>query len=178
MPMIEIKLLDLLRYKKFGTIELGETKQKVIEVLGEPDGYSNPDFNPLYYDAILFDRFEFNFRNNRLNSISNGYILSLRTWRFNRKFHYKNDHFQVTSWIKKPWIDARLENFKRKLEQENIRFKEEPFFDSMKLTVGANLELLFCSKLSYHKEPNEWINLDPKVLNLRFSHFFLFIPEK
>jgi hypothetical protein len=85
--MIEIKLLDFIRNKQFGPIKLGDPKQQVIELLGEPDGYSNPDFNPEYFDAILFDRFQFNFINNRLNSISNGYILSLSTWRFNRNFH-------------------------------------------------------------------------------------------
>jgi len=175
--MIEIKLLDFIRNKQFGTIKLGAPKQQVIEFLGEPDGYSNPDFNPEYFDAILFDRFQFNFRNNCLDSISNGYILSLRTWRFNKNFHYQNDHFKFTSWFKKTWIDTRLENFKRKLDQEHIAYKEEPFFDTMKLIVGDNLVLLFASELSYHKEPDEWMKIDPKVLNLRFSQFNLFMPN-
>ncbi|THU38311.1 hypothetical protein FAM09_16680 [Niastella caeni] len=176
--MIEIKLLDFIRDKQFGPIKLGDPKQKVIDALGEPDGYSNPDFNPVNNDAILYDRFEFNFRNNHLHSISNGYVLDLRTWKFNRTFHYQNDRFKFTSWFKKTWIDTRLENFKRKLNEEGIHFKEEAFFDAMKLTVGEDFELLFSSEGSYHKEPGEWQKIHPEILNLRFSQFFHFLPNK
>ena len=176
--MIEIRLLDLLRFRKFGAIELGDTKEKVIDVLGDPQGYSNPDFNPSFYDAILFDKFEFNFRNDRLNSISNSHILNVTTWRFNRNFHFQNDHFKFTSWITSTSIDTRLENFRQKLNNEEINYKEEPFFDSMKLTLGANLELLFSSKISYHKDPGEWTKIDSRILKLRLSHFYLFIPDK
>lgn len=50
--MIKISFLDFLKEKRFGEIKLGDPKSSVLKLLGEPDGYSNPEFNPKYYDAI------------------------------------------------------------------------------------------------------------------------------
>jgi len=169
--MIEIDFLTIIKEKKFGPIALGSEKEKVIEILGDPDGYSNPEA----FDAILYHRFEFAFTENKLTSISHGYIYH-GNWRFNSRFHYKNKNFQVSSWFKKPWIHTRLDNIKRKLSNENITFTESVFFDSIKLNIGNDLELLFTSEHSFHKDPEEWLTIDPAILNLRLSHFFLFTP--
>jgi hypothetical protein len=67
--MIEIDFLTIIKEKEFGPITLGDEKQKVIDILGQPDGYSNPKV----YDAILYDRFEFSFTENKLTSVSHGY---------------------------------------------------------------------------------------------------------
>ncbi|HLP38113.1 hypothetical protein [Lacibacter sp.] len=172
--MIEVKFIDLIKGKNFGPIKIGDKKDFVIQTLGQPDGFSNPDFNPENYDAILYDRYEFNFRQDKLNSISNSHILNwASSWKFNRNFHYQNENFKVTSWFKKPWIDTQLKSIKKKLDQEKITYIETIFYDSVKLTVGKDLELLFSSQLSYHKEPDEWAKIDSKILNLRLCNFHL-----
>jgi hypothetical protein len=171
--MTEISLLDIIKHKKFGTIILGDSKEKVIGILGTPDGYSNPEAYPEFHEAILYDRFEFNFAKNKLVSISHGYILNNRNWRFNRNFHFKNDKFKFTSWFKKTWIDTKLENFKKKLDYERIQYYEDVNYDCARLKIGDNLIILFCSKLSYHEDPEIWTKIDPKILNLRLSNFYL-----
>jgi len=172
--MIEVNFLDLIKNKSFGPIKIGDKKDFVIQTLGQPDSFSNPDFNPEYYDAILYDWYELNFRQDKLNSISNSHILNwAKNWRFNRKFHYQNENFKVTSWFKKPSIDTQLKNIKKKLDQEKVIYSESIFYDSVKLTVGKDLELLFSSELSYHKEPQEWTKIDSKILNLRLCNFHL-----
>ena len=172
--MIEASFLKLIKGKSFGPIKIGDEKEHIIQSLGQPDGFSNPDFNPAYYDAILYDRFEFNFRQDKLNSISNSYILNWNTnWKFNRNFHYQNNNFKVTSWFKKPSRDTQLESVKAKLEQENIAYFESVFYDSIKLNIGKDFELLFSSKVSYHKDPDEWTKINPKILDWRLSGFHL-----
>lgn len=176
--MIEVNFLNLLKDKCFGPIKIGDSKEFVIQTLGQPDYISNPDFNPEYYDALLYDRFEFNFRQDYLVSISNAHILNCSSsWRFNRKFHYQNNNFKVISWLKRPWIDTQLKNFKKKLDQEEIVYSESIFYDCIKLNIGKNLELLFSSNLSYHKDPAEWTKIDSKILNFRLCNFHLILGQ-
>jgi len=172
--MIIVDFLDLIKNKRFGPIKLGDTKSSVLELLGKPDGFSNPDFNPEFYDAILYDRFEFNFRDNKLNSISNLRISYWnKIWCLNPQFHYQNSSFRVTSWFKKPWHDTKLQSIKQKLDLEKITFVESKFLDSLTLTIDNNLELIFSSKSSFDKDIDEWTNINIEKLDLRLTNFFL-----
>ncbi len=171
--MTEIHFLDLLKHKRFGPITLGDNKERVIQFLGEPTDYSNPELSPETFDAIYYGYFQFNFIHDKLNSISNAHIFDLFTWKFEEGFHFKNNLFQFTTWFKDPSIDTRLENFKNKLEAENIFYTEDIFYDSIRLKIGEDLTLLFTSKHSIHKEPSEWTVIEPETLNLRLSSFYL-----
>ena len=56
---------------------------------------------------------------------------------------------------------------------KNIRFTEDVVYDAVRLKIGDDLTLLFCSEHSYHKEPSEWTTIEPETLNLRLSSFYL-----
>jgi hypothetical protein len=171
--MPEIHFLDLLKHKHFGPITLGDNKERVIQFLGEPTDYSNPELSPETFDAIYYGRFQFNFIEEKLNSISHAHILDLFTWRFEEAFHFKNDLFQFTTWFKDPTIDTRLENFKNKHDSENIFYTEDIFYDSIRLKIGEDLTLLFCGVQSFHKDPSEWTAIDPEILDLKLASFYL-----
>jgi hypothetical protein len=171
--MTEIRFLDILKHKRFGPVTLGDNKDRVIQFLGEPTDYSNPELSPETFDAIFYGYFQYNFIEEKLNSISHAHIHDLFTWKFEDEFHFKNDIFQFTTWFKDPSIDTRLGAFKAKLETENIRFTEDVFYDSVRLKIGDNLTLLFCSEHSYHKEAGEWAAIDPEILNLKLASFYL-----
>jgi hypothetical protein len=168
--MLEVKFLDLIKDKKFGTINLGDSKEKVMEHLGTPDRYSSPDLNPAFFDAIRYGHWEFSFKKNKLHSISNTLI---RNKRFDPNFHYKNDKFVVTSWFKKAWIDTKLKNFKKKLDEENIQYVEDIYYDAIRIRIDKYIDIMFSSEFAYHKEPEEWTKIDPKILNLKLFYFYL-----
>jgi hypothetical protein len=83
----------------------------------------------------------------------------------------------VTSWFKKAWIDTKLKNFKKKLDEENIQYVEDVHYDTIRIRIDKDTDILFSSKFAYHKEPEEWTKLDPKVLNLKLIYFFLIIKQ-
>jgi hypothetical protein len=168
--MLEVKFLDLIKDKKFGTINLGDSKEKVMECLGTPDRYSSPDHNPTVFDAIRYGNWEFNFIKNKLHSISNTFIGNKR---FDPDFHYKNDKFVVTSWFKKAWIDTKLKNFKKKLDEENIQYVEDVFYDAIRIRIDKYIDIMFSSEFAYHKDLEEWTKIDPKILNLKLFYFYL-----
>ncbi|MFY0675271.1 MAG: hypothetical protein JXQ87_17885 [Bacteroidia bacterium] len=56
-PKGKISLIEILRSGKFGEICLGDSKEKVIEFLGQPTGYGNPEYN----DILNYNSFEFSF---------------------------------------------------------------------------------------------------------------------
>lgn len=174
--MIEIHFIDLIKYKRFGTIEIGDSKQTIITSLGQPDGVLNPALKPpAGSDVFYYGDFLFHCKDDSLYSISNTHIQDVFTWKFNPAFHYRNQHFRFTSWFSKPSIDTRLRNVKKKLESEGISYREAPFYDSMQLTLGDSISLDFSSKHSYHKDYEQWAEHTP---NLRLCHFCLSTPRK
>jgi hypothetical protein len=170
--MIKIDFLNVIRTGTFGPVQLNNTKEEVIGILGPPDGFSNSDI----YDGILYDRFEFSFKENRLQQIYYGYIQNwYSSWRFNRMFHLKNEMFEITSWFKIPYIDTRLEEIIKKLNSEGISYTQAFYHDSIKVSIGS-VNLLFSSPLIWHQEESSWSSRPLESLELKLTHFYLWQP--
>ena len=66
----EIKIADFLLTGKFGTVEINDSIETVIEKLGQPDGEHNPKVvRPR--KGIHYSMYEFMFLDNKLESIQN-----------------------------------------------------------------------------------------------------------
>lgn len=170
--MIEIKLEDIIINKSFGPIKLRTTKDKVLELLGKPDGVGNPEIFPEDYESFVYDWFEFTFFKGCLERFHYKYILTSE-YKFNIDFNYQNENFRVTHWFKNHKEDLKLNSIKKWLKEKEIVFKEEPFYDCMRILIDNQLELQFHSKIAYHKDYKEWQKISSEELNWQLGAFYL-----
>lgn len=170
--MIEIRLEDIIINKSFGPIELGATKEKVLEQLGEPDALSNPEVYPKDSEALIYDWFEFTFFKGRLERFHHKSILT-QDYKFNTDFNYQNKHFKVIHWFENEKEDLKLNSIRYWLREKELTFIEEPFYDCMRIFIDNQVELQFHSKLAYHKDPEEWQKISSKDLHWQLGAFYI-----
>lgn len=170
--MIEIRLEDIIINKSFGPIELGATKDNVIELLGKPDNLSNPDVYPKDSEAILYGWFEFTFFKEQLERFHHKSILT-RDYEFNSDFNYQNKQFRITHWFENENEDLKLNTIKSWLKEKELVFIEESFYDCIRLLIDNQVELQFHSKLAYHKDSQEWQKISFEDLNWQLGAFYI-----
>ena len=137
--MYTIRLKEILLEKKFGPIEIGADLQYCKNCLGIPDDEAEFNGNQ---SAIRYGGFEFYFKKGKLEWFQNKHVLD-DDFQFDRRFHFKNSNFQVSTWFQDFEEDLKLSKIQKFLKDNDINFNKKPFWDSIKLTINRNVELMF-----------------------------------
>ncbi|MDF1697579.1 MAG: hypothetical protein P1U56_17170 [Saprospiraceae bacterium] len=170
--MILVNLEDIILNKRFGPVTLGSSMEQVIEFLGEPDSYSNPDVFPPNCVSIIYDWFEFTFYKGKLEMFHHKHILDF-DYQYNPDFEYQNDRFKVTHWFNNFTVDLQINAIREWLKTKKELFTEGPFYDCIRIITDKQVELQFHSKLAYHLDPEEWGKLSNEDLNWQLGAFYI-----
>ena len=162
--MFAVYLKEFITTGKFGPIELGMPIEKVINLLGEPEGQT--DYNNGHCE-IIYAWYEFFYLKDSqiLYGIQNDHLATfpnIKTGRVNNKrdicFH--NDYFEIDIWFLKKNRFLTFIDVVDNLEKEGIDFEIDEGFEktkNIKFPSGVTLDFDDLGGLSsYDKESNSW----------------------
>ena len=113
----EIKISDFLRTGKFGTVEIDDSMETVIQKLGQPDGEHNPEVvKPRL--GIHYSMYEFMFLNDKLESIQNDHFDTQNP----DLTEFENDIFKLNSEFLKADRVKTMSDIKLELDRLNIEY--------------------------------------------------------
>ena len=140
--MINIDLKEILLERKFGRVELGDSVESTIAHLGEPDFRGFFDDNRY---GIRYGWFEFYFEDDKLEFFMNKHALDL-DYQFSIVFNYSNDKFHVATSFLDCEEDMKIKHFEHWLDKIGVNYVKKPFWDSIKLVINAETEIMFYNK--------------------------------
>lgn len=130
----EIKITDFLKTGKFGTVEVNDSIESVIEKLGQPDGEHNPDVvKPR--KGIHYSMYEFMFLDNKLESIQNDHFDIANP----ELTEFENDTFKLTSEILKADRIKILRDMETELDRLNIEYNIIDYWGRKAIKTEGNV---------------------------------------
>ena len=113
----EIDIVEFLKTGKFGSVQINDSLEIVIEKLGQPDGEINVS-QP--YKGIHYGWYELMFKDNKLQSIQNDHFDS----EDKDSMEFENKSIKINSKFLKANSIKCFFDIKEILEKENIKHKE------------------------------------------------------
>jgi len=162
--MITVHLKDFITTGKFGSIHLGMTIDKVIDILGEPEGitdYKNghSEIMYAYYEFFYSSKTKilYGIQNNHLATFPN-----IKTGRVNNKkdICFQNENFVIDIWFLKRNRFLTFEDVVKNLEKEKVIFEIAKNFQNnnvIKFNSGVTIDFDDLSGLtSYCNDSKKW----------------------
>ena len=113
---MKIRLIDFIKTSKFGNVELGMTKQDVINYLGATDSITDLGETGEIY---VYGWYELFFQtDNILHSIQNDNFNPEST----ETYEFKNSFFSIDPWIMKYQKSFSIDNVSEELASEGVDF--------------------------------------------------------
>jgi hypothetical protein len=162
--MQTIYLRDFLTTGKFGPISLGMTIDKVVEILGDPEGIN--DYKNGHAE-IMYAYYEFFYLTETkvLYGIQNDHLATfpnIKTGRVNNKkdICYSNDKFSIDIWFLKRNRFLTFKDVIENLRKMNVDFEVTKGFDDdniIRFNSGVTLDFDDLSGMtSYDPETKDW----------------------
>ncbi|MFN8284705.1 MAG: hypothetical protein U0U67_15890 [Chitinophagales bacterium] len=169
--MIEINFTDIITKNRFGLIKFGDSIDKVIDVLGKPDGFSNPEVYKNGFEAITYGYYEFTFHEKKVIMFHNKYLLG-RNFRLTKsRVNFSNDKFTTIKIFNHLDNDISISSFRNYFKENKIRYKEDIFCNQLLRFTINKLQLLFISyKINFDPDPHNVF--DPTETNLKLCAFY------
>jgi hypothetical protein len=166
--MQKISLKDFILTGKFGSVEVGMTKEQVIEILGEP--HDNQDFGT-GYSGIVYNWYEFFFYTDTgiLHAIQNDSLACING------FQLKNDKIKVDTWFLKKGKQFTYSEVKKILEKDNIEYSEIKVYEVYTLLLNSGVTINFISPADFFENSQEQKDIkfkEPKDFILEAFRYF------
>jgi len=161
---LEIKISDFLKTGKFGTVEINDSVNTVIEKLGEPDGkinVSKPN------KGIHYSMYELVFSNDKLKSIQND--------RFDPKYpeltEFENEKFKLNSAFLKANRIKKLSEIEFELDKLNIKYNIIDYWDRKVIKTVGDVIIDFNDEI-WSTNQNDFIKIknvkDYELIGIRY----------
>lgn len=166
MPEI-IKITDVLKTGHFGPVRIGDSKETVIEKLGEPDGIINvsPPSTGIHYSM-----YEFLFHENKLRYFQND---NFKT-KYPEHMEYKNNKIEIDPELLRADPPKVLGEMATLLKRQDILFQIIDCWKRKAISFANGIILDFNDE-KWDQKANDWVKT--KNLNVNKLMGFRFYPE-
>ncbi|WP_417610712.1 hypothetical protein [Owenweeksia hongkongensis] len=175
--MIEVDLLKIIETGFFGPVSIDDRRERLISVIGEPEHADILDVQEVdHYEVLNYNWWEFTFYNGHLYRYQNKCVLDGQ-YKFDPDFLSAPENFKIIPWFNNWDKDTLLKPFKGKLEKSDIEYKEEPFYDSIRLLIDYKdsviIEIQFHCEKAYGHNPDEWLQFSDGELDWKFGALYV-----
>jgi hypothetical protein len=140
---MEILLSEFIKTGKFGPVEIGTSKDRVLSELDVPDNDTDLDGSG---SILLYSWYEFFFDHN-------GILRSIQNDNYNPKnkntYLFKNDKYFINSWFLNEVEDQTIETVGILLTQESISFEIIDYYGRRVLKASSGVVI------DFDENPNE-----------------------
>ncbi|MBB3168600.1 hypothetical protein [Simiduia aestuariiviva] len=128
-----IRILDFIKTGKFGPVEIGMSKAKVLEVLGPPDDDTDLDGPG---SILLYAWYELFFD-------PDGILKSIQNDNYNPKdtgtYFFENEKFSIDPWFLNEVQEQNIESISRLLSDNGIKFEIVDYYGRNVLKVNSGV---------------------------------------
>lgn len=166
MPEI-IKITDVLKTGHFGPVRIGDSKETMIEKLGEPDGIINviPPGEGIHYSM-----YEFFFHENRLCSFQNDHFST----KYPEEMEFKNNQIEIDPDLLRADRPKVLGEIATLLKRQGIPFQIIDYLRRKAISFASGVVIDFNDE-RWDQKANDWVKT--KNLNVNKLIGFRFYPE-